>query len=176
MSCPVFLIGMPGVGKTHWGRLWAESYGRRFTDLDALVEVMEEATIPELFETRGERGFRDAEQRALHYLLGRLEPVTLIACGGGTAAYEDNLERMLAAGLVVYLQAPAQRLAQQLIASPKARPLVAAGRDVASLVPVVEKIFALRQATYEQAHLTLDAEALTDASFAEILTACTNRH
>ncbi len=175
MSRPVFLIGMPGAGKTHWARLWADAYGRKFTDLDALVEVMEGATIPELFETRGERGFRDAEQRALQYLLERLDDTALVACGGGTPAFDDNLERMQAAGVVVYLRATPERLARQLIASPQARPLVAAGRDVASLVPVVEKIFALRRACYESAHLTLDVEALTEASFAEILTACTDQ-
>lgn len=175
MSRPVFLIGMPGAGKTHWGRLWADAYGRKFTDLDALVEVMEGATIPEMFETRGERGFRDAEQRALQYLLERIDDRALIACGGGTPAFDDNLERMQAAGIVVYLRARAEQLARQLIESPKARPLVAAGRDVASLLPVVEKIFSLRRDCYEGAHLTLDVEDLTETSFAQILTACTNQ-
>jgi shikimate kinase len=175
MSSPIFLVGMPGAGKTHWGRVWAETYDRKFTDLDALVEVMEEATIPEIFETRGERGFRDAEQRALTYLLERVDGNSLIACGGGTPAFDDNMACMLRAGLVVYLHASVERLAQQLIESPKARPLVAAGRDVASLVPFIEKVLAMRRPFYEQAQVTLEVEALTEATFAEILSTCTSR-
>ena len=55
----LFLIGMPAVGKTWWGKEAAKVYGLSFTDLDSYLEEREGATIAELFARYGEAGFRD---------------------------------------------------------------------------------------------------------------------
>jgi shikimate kinase len=167
------MIGMPGAGKTYWGRCWAEAQGWQFTDLDALVEVMEGTTVAHLFETRGEMGFRDAETRALDYLIARPLEQTLVACGGGTPCFAGNMERMLSKGCVVYLRASVSTLVLNLSRDPHSRrPLLAGEHPEAQLF--LERLLQQRGAFYEKAHQTVDVENLTPATFAQILDACTN--
>src|SRR3954452_23429633 len=61
----IFLIGMMGAGKT----FWAEKLKKRLKvpayDLDALIEMMEEKSIQEIFAEDGEEHFRKAEAKML---------------------------------------------------------------------------------------------------------------
>ncbi|MDD7469211.1 MAG: shikimate kinase [Porphyromonas sp.] len=120
---PLFLIGLPGVGKSTIGRIVAERLGVRFVDTDLFVESRYHATISSMIGYCGIDKFRKRERVALLELLQTED--TLIATGGGLPIWEDNMDRMLAHGLVVYLRSPLDILADRLYSVRATRPAVA---------------------------------------------------
>ena len=88
----VFLIGYMGSGKTTLGKAYSAATGLQFVDLDWYIEERMHKSISDLFAERGEDGFRLLEQKMLHEA-GEFENV-LIACGGGTPCFFDNMDYM----------------------------------------------------------------------------------
>lgn len=97
----IFLTGFMGAGKSTVGRLVASHLGRPFVDLDALIEDREGSAVTEIFNQRGEDGFRLAEHDALAAL--GAHPDSVIATGGGVVLREDNRVVLSQLGTVVYL-------------------------------------------------------------------------
>lgn len=121
-----FLIGFPGSGKSTMGRRWARKKELAFVDLDAYIEEHAGKTIPEIFAEVGEAGFREQEKVALSQLIATITQPSLIACGGGTPCFHDNLQRMKQAGMTIFLHTPLEFLLQRLSHSQTSRPLFAA--------------------------------------------------
>ena len=94
---------MPGSGKTSTGKKLAKQLSWQFIDLDAAIEKQTDKSITELFASLGEPAFRKIEQDTLFHCLPA-EP-TIIACGGGTPAFEENMLFINKHGLSIYLQA-----------------------------------------------------------------------
>ena len=67
----IFLIGMPAAGKTFWGRAWAEQNQFAFADLDETIVQFAGVTIPQIFASAGEDGFRAIERAVLEQHIGR---------------------------------------------------------------------------------------------------------
>ena len=101
----VVLVGFMGAGKSRIGREVAERLGRPFLDLDAAIEQRAGVSIPELFATRGERGFRSLEEQAASAALGASEPA-VISLGGG-AVTSARTRSLLASELVVCIEVDA---------------------------------------------------------------------
>jgi len=98
----VVLVGFMGAGKSRIGREAAERLGRPFVDLDAAIERRAGASIPELFATRGERGFRSLEEHAAAAELAASGPA-VISLGGG-AVTSARTRSLLASELVVCIE------------------------------------------------------------------------
>ncbi len=145
-----------GSGKTHWGRLLSEKLGIRFFDLDE--EVVEEAGKPitEIFASAGEEHFRMLEKEVLHKLTGSHESF-IMACGGGTPCYFNNIEFMNQAGTSVWINTPVETLFSRLVNQKSKRPLI---RDLSDdqLRGFISKKFSDRRMYYEQAELVVDEE------------------
>lgn len=144
----LWLVGMPGVGKTTVGGLLGQALGRPFVDLDAEIERIAGMPISEIFAAKGEAGFREIEaQAAINASRGR---GTVIATGGGTVLRDANRRAMRESGTVVWLQRDLSRLPTE------GRPL--------SEAKGVEKLYAEREPIYRAAaHLEVDANLLADA-------------
>jgi shikimate kinase len=99
----LFLVGLPGSGKSTLGRQLARRLGKTFVDADHELERALGVTIATIFEIEGEAGFRDREEAALAALVARTDIV--LATGGGAVIRPDNRERLQANGTVVYLHA-----------------------------------------------------------------------
>lgn len=100
----VFLIGMPGSGKTSCGRELARLTGRPLIDLDRAFLDTYGTSAAEVIEGRGEDAFRDMETEIL-----RTETTTrgrIVSCGGGIVCRERNLDLMRQAGTIVMLDRP----------------------------------------------------------------------
>jgi len=96
------LIGMPGCGKSTIGRQLAASLGRSFVDSDEIIEQRAGMTIPELFETEGEEGFRLREEAVLQDF-GRRSALVL-STGGGCVTRPANEQSLRQNGILVFVE------------------------------------------------------------------------
>lgn len=172
MSRLIFLIGMPGAGKSFWGRTWAHANGWQHADMDEQIQAAQGMTISDLFAQQGEAYFRRLEQETLQQIIDTASGDTLISCGGGTPVFHNNLALMRSAGCILYLQASIADLVRNLEQDAVRRPLLQA----LNVEALLKALLAARAPFYEQAHHIVPVRSITDTTFAEILTVCTNRH
>jgi len=99
----LFLVGMPGCGKSTLGRVLARSLGKTFVDADHELEQRLGVSISTIFEIEGEEIFRNREEETLTRLVQRVDIV--LATGGGVILRPPNRERLKAGGTVLYLHA-----------------------------------------------------------------------
>jgi shikimate kinase len=146
------LIGLMGSGKSTVGRVCARSAGLEFVDTDVAVEAAAAMTVPEIFASEGEDGFR-ARERAVVADLAQALPPHVIACGGGVPLDPHNRAALRSTGVVVWLDAPAEVLASRVGAG-DGRPLLRTGDPLATL----QRLGTLRAPAYEAAaHVRVDA-------------------
>ncbi len=159
-----FLNGFMGSGKSHWGRIWAAGYKLGFIDLDEEIEMQEGKSVVEIFESRGEDYFREREAARLR----ELEEVrnTIIACGGGTPCFHDNMSWMNEKGLTVYLSCTPDEILRRLIRGQQQRPLIKK-LNQAELLFFIEQKLKEREPFYSQCQVILPSATITDATFEE---------
>lgn len=162
----IYLIGFMGSGKSHWGKLWAGTHEIPFYDLDRLIEEAENMSVEDIFENKGEEYFRAKETIALHSTIAY--PKGIIACGGGTACFHNNIQWMNEHGLTVYLSAHPQYLLDNIMGEKDRRPLLKK-INPAELLFFIQQKLSERQPFYQQAKLTLHADALTPSSLEYLL-------
>ncbi len=153
-------------GKTTLGRALAAATGRRFIDLDEYIEAAAGKTIARIFAEDGEESFREAESRSLAELIKTADDgeSIIIACGGGTPCFGDNMSVMNAAGLTVRLSAPHNVIIRRLSAERSARPLVAKLEAGGELEKFVTDNLSRREPHYRQAAESFDSSRLETES------------
>jgi len=87
----IYLIGMPGSGKTTIARNLAKALGYTYIDLDGVIERDAHLFIEEIFEKYGEAKFRELETEALTKIP---TDEVVVACGGGVVIKKENKELM----------------------------------------------------------------------------------
>jgi len=145
----IFLVGFMGSGKSTFGKKLANKLGYEFVDLDAWIEKDLGKSIPQLFENEGENAFRELEKQALEQVLEQTNVV--ISTGGGTPCYFDNMQKIVSAGLTIYLKLGARELTARLLDSKTERPLVI-GKSPEALYAFVQEKLEEREPFYTQAH------------------------
>jgi shikimate kinase len=162
------LIGMPGVGKSTVGVILAKRTGLTFTDTDLDIQVREGATLQEILESRGHLVLRQIEEDVL---LSVPLSGAVISTGGSVVYSEPVMQRLRAAGPVVYLEADLQTLEQRVAAAPDRGIASDAGQTFAD-------IYHERAPLYQRyADITIDATAGTPDDVANIIiNALLNRH
>ena len=154
----IYLLGYMGCGKTRTGRRLSAYAGRPFTDLDALFEQRHGLSIADYFQQHSEAAFRQEERQLLHET-GRLKG-HIIALGGGTPCFADNMAWIKGHGVSLYLEMNERMLFQRLSRSHKHRPLLA-GMDPDQLLEQICRQLPQREPYYRQADVTwpgLDVE------------------
>jgi shikimate kinase len=149
-DAPIFLVGFMATGKTTVGRILAARLGWKLVDLDEVIVREAGQSVPRIFETEGEPGFRAREARALASVAAERQLV--VATGGGAACREDNLRLMLGAGRVVALAITAEEAVRRA-RDGAGRPLLAGQSDP---VAKARELLAARAPFYARAHLQVD--------------------
>ncbi|CAN5354070.1 MAG: shikimate kinase [Acidobacteria bacterium] len=143
----IYLVGFMAAGKTTVARALAARLGWRVEDVDALVEARERRTIADIFARQGEPHFRALEREILKLLLPLRHVV--VATGGGSFMDPENRAAMNMDGVSIWLDVRFEEIVARLPADGR-RPLAA---DRAQL----ERLFAMRQVGYANAHVRIDA-------------------
>lgn len=158
----LYLIGMPGAGKTTLGRALATRLEVPFRDLDEEIVTQEKRSIPEIFAGDGQDYFREVEAAVLRALVAS-QPRIVLATGGGTPCFHQNMALLLATGTPLYLAVPVPALVQRLQRSLSRRPLLTNIPDEKALTAHISETLALRQQFYDQAPLRCEGICTVEA-------------
>lgn len=153
MRDKIFLIGMPGTGKTTLGMLLAQQLKCAFFDLDYEIEREEGKTVSQIFKSSGESHFRELENKKLAHFVHQEQKFFVIATGGGTPCFYDNLQLMLDAGDVIHVFTDIPILAKRLNRKTGARPLLK-GKNV---LETINATWLARRDFYQMAHFQFDS-------------------
>ena len=154
----IYLVGMPGSGKSSSGRLLARTLGYAFEDLDSAIEQRTGISVNEIFTLHGEDVFRDLETQCLKDFHKR--DALVLATGGGAVLY--NMDHMLQHGWVLWLDIPVAELIRRVSMGTERRPLF---RNLSKekVEMKVWELYRQRQAQYALAHRrVVDEQSLLD--------------
>ena len=154
----VFLIGLMGSGKSYWATQLAKKLKTGGYDLDSLIENLEDKTIAELFDEDGEDYFRKTEAKLLRWF-GEKKAFVL-ATGGGTPCFHDNMAWMNKQGITIWLDEEIDTLVERLLPEKAHRPLI---RDLneSELKAFLIKKRAEREIYYSQATHRLSSKDIS---------------
>lgn len=155
MNEPIFLLGFMGCGKSSTGKKLAKILHLNFIDLDREIEMHSQKTIAEIFEEKGEEYFRTLESNILRNQGGRGS--SIIAVGGGTPCFNENMDYMNSVGKTVYLKSSSGRLLGRLRQGKKKRPLIANLND-SELSSIIKNLLSKRSEFYQKADIIFSIE------------------
>ena len=162
----VFLIGLPGSGKTTLGQQIAELQNKEFVDLDEEIVRGERQQIVDIFQKLGELRFRELEKQYLEkWCLSETDFV--MATGGGTPCHHKNIELINTSGISVFLDEDVSKITERMLSTELAKRPLFADQDPSSIAIRIKQMKEERLPFYRRAKLTfsspeLKAEIITD--------------
>lgn len=153
----VVLIGLPGSGKSTFGRKLAKAMGLDFLDLDQLIELKEKRKIPEIFKQEGEETFRSIETKVLNELLDQNQSFVM-ASGGGSPCFNGNMDTIKEKALSVYLDLPEESISSRLGNSQQQNRPMFEGLNKAQIAFKVRQLKEEREPYYNIADIKLSGE------------------
>ena len=149
----IFLIGMPGCGKTTVGQQLAQRLNKKFVDADEELEKRAGRPITEIIPRDGEAAFRTLETQTLE-ALGKQSGL-VIATGGGCVTQMRNYDLLHQNGTIFWLTRALDKLPTD------GRPLSQAGR--------LEQMYEIRRPMYRSfADAVISNDGALEDTLAEI--------
>ncbi len=162
----IFILGFMGTGKSTWAKKWGEYHQLQFIDLDVLIEKQDNDSVVDIFEKKGEDYFRLKEAEQLRTVLQQEN--CIVACGGGTPCFYENMRWMKDNGITVYLNALPNLILENVMKEKEKRPLLKKVNE-AELIFFIEKKLNERIPVYNEADFKLDVENLALDSLKNII-------
>ncbi len=159
----IYLIGMPGSGKSTLGKKLARELLVEFVDLDNEIEKTEGKSVSEIFSGNGEEYFRLTESQVLAHW-SALETSFVMATGGGTPCFFNGIQLINETGLSIFLDVPLTQLLSRLEKKTD-RPLLSSS-DKKEMEDKLNRLRTSRLSIYQQAHITVE-----DPDLSKLMTA-----
>ena len=159
MVTRIYLTGFMTSGKSTLGQILANVLGWNFYDLDKELEKDENKKVSEIFETKGEKYFREIESLKLQQL--SKSDNSIIALGGGTLINDDNLKLILQTGKLVYLKVTPEIIYRRIknkIDRPLFKDFVLAGNSKEQFIKKIEGMLEKRNKYYNKADIFFDVD------------------
>lgn len=154
----LYLIGLPGSGKSFLGKRLASELKLQFIDLDEVIEHESGLSIAQIFSEKGEDYFRSLEATALRQQSKK--PEFVMACGGGTPCFHDNMKFINETGLSLFIDSPLAEILQRMNhKETNIRPLFTT-QDGQSLEVKLQTLLQKRRPVYEQAHVIIEGSTV----------------
>ncbi|MDB5258498.1 MAG: aroK [Chitinophagaceae bacterium] len=150
----IFLIGLPGSGKTTLGKQLAKQIHYVFSDLDEAIVKAHHSTIEEIFLNEGEATFRTYESQCLQ-AYSKHENI-IVSTGGGAPCFHNNMKWMNETGVSIFLNPPLTELAKRLSVSDNSHRPMLKGKDENDLLSFLEAKFKERSLFYGQSKIIID--------------------
>ena len=143
---------MMGVGKTSIGKDLSYKLNMEFIDIDSIIEKKLSLSISEVFKKKGEKFFRDIEEKeTINYLN---EKKVVIALGGGAFMNEKIRDESRKKGISFWLDLDSKVIFQRIKVNMK-RPLLDNNRSENE----VKKLCKSREKTYSLSDFRIDCNA-----------------
>lgn len=156
---------MPASGKSFQATELSKQFNIPAFDLDYIVQTFLQLSINEIFQKYGEPYFREVEANVLRSFSARSE--FILACGGGTACFSDNIKWMNETGITIWLDPPMEVIVNRLMEAGPLRPLIKEN-EREKLENFLIEMYEVRKAYYQQAKYRI-AESSATTAFEEIL-------
>ena len=147
----IYIMGFMGCGKSSVGKLLAQHLNWNFLDTDDWIIRETGLSISEIFEIRGELGFRQLERECISRISKLRNYV--IALGGGSVLDPLNWARLSDSGVTVTLEFPAKVIASRL-SEDGSRPLLKGLRGKERVLRIKDLLMQ-RKCFYRKADLVL---------------------
>jgi shikimate kinase len=154
----IFLLGFMGSGKSSLAKELSAKLGYKFIDLDSQIEEKAGKNINSIFEKDGEEKFREIEHQCLKDAI--VNDNCVIATGGGTPCFYDNMEIINNNGLSIYIRLNPGILASRLYSAKSERPLLKNIKSKKELQERIEEMLASREEYYFQSMLMVDGKSI----------------
>jgi shikimate kinase len=118
-----FLVGLMGCGKTFLGQQLALQNNIDFIDLDQSIEALLGMSVSDVFATKGDHFFRQTETAILQQITPQ-NKTSIIATGGGTACYHNNMAWMNSNGITIWLNDSIENIVERIKQDKQQRPLL----------------------------------------------------
>ena len=162
----IFLIGFMGCGKTTLGKKLAKHLNYNFIDLDSYIEKTTNKTITEIFENKGEKKFRIVEQESLMEVCKKDNLV--IATGGGTPCFFDNIQKILDSGKAIYLKMEIDDLLERLETEKSQRPLIE-NKSAKELENFIRNKLSEREYFYKKSNYILEGKSICEKEIQNLI-------
>jgi len=163
----IFLIGFMGSGKSSIGSKLAHKLGFIFIDLDDVIEKTSGMRIIDIFKIDGENGFREIEHKCLKETF--LNDNIVVATGGGTPCYNNNMELINRYGVSIYIKLNQGILASRLFSDKGTRPLIENYTNKKELQKFIEDRLEKREKFYLQSKLIIEGKNISAKKIMEML-------
>ncbi|MBP7821730.1 MAG: shikimate kinase [Saprospiraceae bacterium] len=160
----IFLVGFMGSGKSTLGKELALALGYRFLDTDDEIQSLENMSISEIFDKKGEVYFRNLESEVIRSIV---DENLVISTGGGTPCFYNNMSFMKKNGKVIWLQVSTDILVTRLDGD-KNRPLLQQEPDY-KLFDYIENKLQQREKCYKKADFVVNNDADHSHAISKIL-------
>ena len=149
----IVFLGMMGSGKTSIGLLISKKLNLEFYDIDQIIEKELEMSISDIFEQKGEKFFRDFEEKTTLKILKK--KLIVISLGGGAFINKKIREEILKNHLSFWLNWNSKTLIQRIKKNIK-RP-IALKSSTSELIDLIKK----RSVVYSKSKYKINCEKLS---------------
>jgi len=148
----IVLVGFMGSGKSTIGKKLADALGLPFVDLDSKIIHQAGMSISDIFTQKGEAYFRILEKEVLDAVISS-DRASVIATGGGTPCFYDNMDVILKNSYSFYLKVGRDALLDR-ISEDESRPLII-GKTKKELKQFIDLMLRKRASFYTKANQTV---------------------
>lgn len=168
----IILIGYMGSGKSTIAKELQKVLSYKCVDLDAYIEMKEDLSISDIFNSKGEIFFRKKEAFYLKELLDEGDS-KIVALGGGTPCYGTNMQLILNKRNTtsIYLKASINELVERLFSEKDQRPLISHLETIDALTEFIGKHLFERMPFYEKSDITIATDNKSKAQIVEAIVA-----
>ena len=149
----IVFLGMMGSGKTSIGSLLSKKLNLNFFDIDHLIEKELKMKIPDIFEIKGEKFFRELEEKVTLKTLKKNN--SIISLGGGAFINNKIRKEVLSNHLSFWLKWDSKVLIERIKNSIKRPKAIKATNN--ELIDLIKK----RSNIYSQALYKVNCDNLT---------------
>lgn len=150
----IVLVGMMGAGKSYIGSKLAKLLSHfSYVDTDEAIEDAAGLSIPEIFEQKSEKYFRELEEEIILKISKNKNQI--ISIGGGAFENPKSISALKENGLIFYLKAPANELFSRIentSTTPDQRPLLKGDFSLKA----IEKLLKKREKNYLSANFIIN--------------------
>jgi shikimate kinase len=164
----LFLIGLPGSGKTTIGKEVAKTLNISFVDLDKEIEKEEGMTVGDVFEKKKEDHFRKVESSQLKKWCTSASHFVM-ATGGGAPCFFDNIKQINQAGISLFLDVSPREIANRMLKTDLAKRPLLAKSSTDEVKDRIEFLRSSRISFYKQAQLLLKGDQISAADVIQLI-------